>query len=55
MLSKDRARAFRYPRPPAHEGGWYARDDPDTHRTGWTITGPRKDIVLATTFRRGGA
>jgi hypothetical protein len=38
--------------PPDHYAGWYALDDPDTHRTGWTITGPRKDIAITTRYTR---
>jgi hypothetical protein len=38
--------------PPDHYAGWYALHDRDTHRTGWTITGPRKDIAITTRYTR---
>lgn len=40
---------------PDHYAGWYALDGRDRHRTGWTVTGPRKDLVIATTYTRSPA
>ncbi len=38
--------------PPDHYAGWYVLDGPDTHRTGWTVTGPRKALSLVSTYTR---
>lgn len=38
--------------PPDCYHGWCVLDGADSYRTGWTVIGPRKDLALATTFRR---
>jgi len=38
--------------PPDHYRGRYTLDGPNRHRTHWTVTGPRKDLTLVTTFTR---
>mgnify|MGYP006289319991 FL=1 len=38
--------------PPDRYAGWYALDGPDAHRTGWTVTGPRKALTIVSAYTR---
>lgn len=53
-LSAGRCAAFHPCSEDRYEGVYGAADN-DTLLVRWRITGPRKDLIIATTFRRAGA